>query len=211
MAVEPFDWSVIVVGYWNPAILTPSGIARRLFELDEGTPIAVEVPMDGLAPHRVRHEGIIVTAEPGRLTLTVEVPTLTNLSRARQIAIRAMEKLPETPLTAAGFNIRLKLDDPPEQLLNATTAGTNTLLSDAGFTIKTRTTRRSIEHGHGLLNLEIRQDDGADTKMEFNFHRQSSVMAELREWLETSCDDVKTVCSTVLDKLAGLVFEEAWQ
>ena len=211
MAAEPFDWNVVVVGYWNSAILTPSGIARRLFGLDEGTPIVVEVPMDGLAPHRVRHEEIIVTAEPGRLALTVEVPTLKNLERARQIAIRAMEKLPETPLTAAGFNIRLKLDDPPEQLLKATTADADTLLSDAGFTIKTRTTRRSIEHGDGLLNLEIRQDDGADTKIEFNFHRQSATLAELQEWLRTPCADVKTKCSTILEKLAGLTFEEAWQ
>lgn len=211
MSAEPFDWNVIVVGYWNPAILTPSGIARRLFELDQGTPIAVEVPMDGLAPHRVRHEGIIVTAEPGRLALTVEVPSLQNLERARQIAIGAMVKLPETPLTAAGFNIRLKLDDPPEQLLNATTAGTDALLSDAGFTIKTRTIRRSIEQGHGLLNLEIREDDGAETKIEFNFHRQSSAIGELREWLQMPCDDVRTVCATTLEKLAGLEFEEAWQ
>jgi len=211
MTIEPFDWNVVVVGYWNPAILTPSGIARRLFELDEGTPIAVEVPMDGLAPHRVRHDGIIVTAEPGRLALTVEVPTLTNLERARQIAIRAMDKLPETPLTAAGFNIRLKIDDPPEQLLKATTADADKLLSDASFRIKTMSIRRSIEHGHGLLNLEIRQGNSADTKIEFNFHRQSSALSELREWLETPCHGVKTVCSTILEKLAGLTFEEAWQ
>jgi hypothetical protein len=211
MAIETFDWSVVVAGYWNPAILTPSGIARRLFELDEGTPIAVEVPMDGLAPHRVRHDGIIVTAEPGRLALTVEVPGLANLERARQIAVRAITRLPETPLTAAGFNIRLKLDDPPEQLLNATTADAEKLLSDAGFLIKSRSLRRSIRIGDGLLNLDIRQGDGVDTKIEFNFHRQSSSLVELREWLETPCNDVKRVCSTILEKLAGLKFEEAWQ
>lgn len=211
MSVEPFDWNVVVVGYWNLAILTPSGIARRLFELDEGTPIAVEVPMDGHAAHRVRHEQIIVTAEPGRLALMVGVPSLHNLERARQIAIRAMEKLPETPLAGAGFNIRLKLDDPPEQLLSATTAGADTMLSDAGFTIKTRTIHRSIEKGHGFLNLEIRQDDGAETKIIFNFHRQSSVIGELREWLEMPCDDVKTACATTLEKLAGLEFKESWQ
>jgi hypothetical protein len=207
-AVEPFDWNVVVVGYWNPAILTPSGIARRLFELDEGTPIAVEVPMDGLAPHRVRHDGIIVTADSGRLAISLEVPNLKNLERARQIAIRAIEKLPETPLTAAGFNIRLKLDDPPKQLFEATAADLDKLLSDTDFSIKTMSIRRSIEYGQGLLNLDISQKDGGDMKMEFNFHRQSPVVAELREWLEISCDDVKTACATILEKLAGLEFKE---
>jgi hypothetical protein len=211
MAAEPFDWNVVVAGYWNPAILTPSWIARRLFELDEGTPIAVEVPMDGFAPHRVRHKGIIVTAETGRLVLMLEVPNLKNLEHARQIAIRAMEKLPETPLTAGGFNIRFKLDDPPEKLLKATTADVDKLLSDADFAIKTMSIRRSIEYGQGFLNLDISQKDGADTKMEFNFHRQSSVIAELRQWFETPCDDVKTVCTTILEKIAGLEFGEEWQ
>ena len=210
MPAEPFDWNVVVVGYWNPAILTPRGIARRLFELDEGTPIAVEVPIDGLAPHRVRHEGIVVTAEPGRLALTVEMPSLQNLERARQIAVRAMKNLPETPLTAAGFNIRLKLDDPPGQLLNATSAEADKLLSDAGFTIKTRAIRRSIEQGQGLLNLKIREDDGAETTIEFNFHRQSSAIEELQKWLQMPCDDVKAACAAALEKLAGLEFEEAW-
>jgi len=141
----------------------------------------------------------------------VEVPGLKTLERARQIAIRAMDQLPETPLTAAGFNIRLKLDDPPEQLLKATTAGVDELLSDANFTITTRSIRRSIEYGQGLLNLEIRQEDGADAKIQFNFHRQSSVVAELREWLEKPCGDVKKTCATILETLADLEFEEAWQ
>ena len=38
MTVEALDWNVVVAGFWNPAILTPSGIARRLFGLPEETP-----------------------------------------------------------------------------------------------------------------------------------------------------------------------------
>ncbi len=60
-----FDWDVVVVGFWNPAILTPAGIWKRLFELEQGTPVELEVPIDGLAPYRVSHEEITVTAERG--------------------------------------------------------------------------------------------------------------------------------------------------
>lgn len=211
MAVELFDWNVVVVGHWNPAILTPSGIARRLFELADGTSIVVEVPMDGLAPHRVRHDGIVVTAEPGRLVLTIETPTLTNLERARQIGARAVRSLPETPLTAAGFNIRLKLDDPPEQLLQYTAAAIDTSLSDAGFTIKSRSVRRSLEHGKGTLNLEVRQAGDAETKIELNFHRQCAEVAELCEWLETPVASIKDAFTAILDRVVGVPFQEAWQ
>lgn len=211
MRVEPFDWNVVAVGYWNRAILTPKGIITRLFELDEATPIMVEVPMDGLEPHRVRHDGIIVVAHHGRLTLTTETPTLANLERAKQIAIKAMNKLPETPVTAAGFNIRLKLDDPPELLLKATDAIIDKSLSDAGFAIKNWITRRSLEHGKGLLNLDIQQSDTAETLIEFNFHRQSTDISALREWLETPCEDIKTICSAILKDIAGLEFEETWE
>ena len=211
MAVELFDWNVVVVGYWNSAILTPSGIAKRLFELAEGTPIMVEVPMDGLAPHRVRHDGFIVTAEPGRLALTMETPTLTNLERARQIAARAVRALPETPLTAAGFNIRLKLDDAPERLLQDTAAAIDTSLSDAGLIIKSRSVRRSLEHGKGTLNLDVRQAGNGETKIELNFHRQCAEVAELCEWLETPATSIKDVFTTILDRVIGVPFQEAWR
>jgi hypothetical protein len=211
MAVELFDWNVVVVGYWNPAILTPTGIAKRLFDLAEGIPITVEVPMDGLAPHRVRHEGIVVTAEPGRLALTVETPTLTNLERARRIAVRAIKALPETPLTAAGFNIRLKLDDPPQRLLRDTAAAIDTSLSDVGLVIKSRSIRRSLEHGKGTLNLYVRQSVHAETRIELNFDRQCTVVDELCGWLETPSVEIKRAFTTILDRVCGVDFQESWQ
>jgi len=199
------------VGYWNLAILTPKGIVRRLLELKEETPITVEVPMDGLAPHRVRHEGIIIIAEHGRLTVATETPTIENLEQARQIAIKAIENLPETPLSAVGFNIRFKLDDPPDELLKATATVLANLLSDESLTIKTRKIRYSFEHGAGLVNLDIKQSDNTETTIEFNFHQQSSIPIELVEWLKISCEDVKDLCSTILKTVTGLEFEEAWQ
>ena len=210
MAVEPFDWNVVVVGYWNPAILTPSGIARRLFELPKGTPVMVEVPMDGLAPHRVRHDGVIVTAEPSRLTLTTEDPTLGNIERAKCIAARAINALPETPLTAAGFNLRLKVDDVPERLLEDTAAKLDALLSDAGFRITARVLQRSLEYGEGSLNLDVRQAADGEVRVGLNFHRQSSAIQDLCGWLEMPLDAIQKAFSRVLGTV-GLSFQEAWR
>lgn len=205
MNLEPFDWNVVIIGYWNPAILTPAGIGRRLFDLQEGTPLLVEVPIDGLAPHRVKHEGLTVTAEVGRLVVHADAPTYEVLERARKIAIRAMDKLPETPLTAAGFNIRTRIGEPSDELLAATTAGVDNLLSDAGFEIDARAIRRSVKCGDGLLNLNIQQ--GQDYRIELNFDRQSSKREELVSWLQFPIASVQKTVAQVFEKIVQVQLE----
>jgi hypothetical protein len=55
MALSPERWSVVIIGRWNRAILTPAGIAKRVFGEPETKLMDVEVPLDGLSPYRVRH------------------------------------------------------------------------------------------------------------------------------------------------------------
>ncbi len=46
MKGTPFDWNVVIIGSWNPAILTPQGITTRLLQLEAGTPVEVQVSLD---------------------------------------------------------------------------------------------------------------------------------------------------------------------
>ncbi|MBN2373783.1 hypothetical protein JXL19_08350 [bacterium] len=92
MGLNPYDWNVVVAGYWNRAILTPAGIARRLFGLEPNIPVMIEVPIDGLAPYRVTHEDLTVTAVMGRLTIYANTPSFKILDSARAIAIREQSK-----------------------------------------------------------------------------------------------------------------------
>ena len=197
--MEAFDWNVVVVGYWNPAILTPAGIGRRLFGLKEGTPVLIEVPLDGLAPHRVKHDGLTVTAERGQLTVLADDPKYAGLDRARAIAARAIGGLPETPLTAAGYNVRVRMEEPPSDLLTATKAPMDDLLSDASFTIESRGFYRSLSWKNGLLNLNIQH--GNDLRVDLNFHRQSTEQDELLSWLREPIAEVEEVVSRVFDEV----------
>ncbi len=199
VSLEAFNWNVVVAGYWNPAILTPAGIARRLFGLAEGTPILVEVPMDGLAPYRVRHDDLTVTAEMGRLVVSADVPRYDLLDRARAVSARAIDGLPETPLTAAGYNVRMKISEPPNDLLAASTCDLDALLSDAGFSIDSRGLRRSLKIGDGVLNLALQQ--GKDATVDLNFHRQSSKKDELVAWLNYPITEVEKIVSVMLEKV----------
>ncbi|MBK9039205.1 MAG: hypothetical protein IPL83_08600 [Bdellovibrionales bacterium] len=79
MNIEALDWSVVIAGYWNQAILTPAGIAYRLFKKPKDTPVQVEIPLDGIAPYRVRDGSIIIMAQPKRLHIIAEPPCYENL------------------------------------------------------------------------------------------------------------------------------------
>jgi len=199
MNVEPMNWNVVVVGYWNPAILTPAGIGRRLFGLPEGTPVLVEVPLEGLFPHRVKHDDLTVTAEMGRLVVSADTPTYVLLDRAKEVAARAIEKLPETPLTAAGYNVRLRIGDPSDELLAATACEIDDLLSDAEFSIESWNTRRVLKMDDGVLNLSIEKDK--DVTVELNFHRPSTKPDELVTWLKRPIIEVEKTVSLVLEKV----------
>lgn len=211
MAVSPTDWNVVVAGFWNPAILTPAGIAKRLFGLPEGTPILVEVPMDQLLPYRVKHEGVTITAEMGRLTIVTDTPNFNSLQSAMAIAARAIHELPETPFSAAGFNVRYKLDDAPDQLLTSTTPPIDGTISDAGFAIESRSIKRSLTFNAGILNLEIQSLKNSEVRIEFNFHRQERDKARLIEWLTTPIDEVKATVGKIMSGVAHLEYAEGNQ
>jgi len=199
MNLNPFDWNVVIVGYWNRAILTPAGIGRRLFGLEEGTPVLVEVPMDGLGPHRVKYSDLTVTAETGRLVVHADIPKYDLLDRARKAAILAMKSLPETPLIAAGFNVRVRIKDPSDELLTSLTSGLDNALSDAGFEIYSRSLRRKLKFKDGTLNLDV--EEGDDFRVIFNFDRQSSKKEDLIAWLQLPVAEIEDVVSSVFEKV----------
>ncbi len=197
MVLQGYDWSVILAGFWNRAILTPAGIAKRLFGLEKGTPILVEVAMDGLGPPRVRHDQLTVISDIARLIIQADEPQYIHLDNARRIGVKAIQGLPETPLTAVGYNVRIKIEDPPDSLLTAIHARLDDNLSDANFTIDSCTLSRTMKWKEGMLNLEVKRTE--DLRVEFNFHRQSSSPEELIKWLQVPIEEIREAITTIFD------------
>ena len=141
MPMVPVEWSVVIVGRWNRGILTPTGIITRLFEEPLGTPFSVEVPADAIGPPRVHHAGLMVTADWGRLVVELEENNFAQLGKAAAIAVIAIESLPVTPISAAGFNIcyRTSLDDPKAtQVVAAMAQNWDVQLERAGHSVVSR-------------------------------------------------------------------------
>jgi len=212
MKTKPFRWDVVIAGYWNRAILTPNGIAKRLFKLPKGTGIEVFIPVDALESPQVKHEGIVVKVEERRLIIATEKPSYESLNKAMQTGCNALQDLPETPVLAAGFNVRFAIEDYPHEFEEIIQSGIDTHLSDAGYEIVSRGLTRKIRFKDGIfekgiLNLYAHRGEDSLIKIELNFHRDSKETKDLTDWLNVSAVDLETEIMAIL-KNSSLNLEE---
>jgi len=202
MDLEPRDWSVVVVARWNLAILTPAGIGKYVFGLPADVPMEVLVPMDGLSPYIVRHpkDGIRAKTEQLRLLIEPEQMNYDTLDRAKQAAVCALTLLPVTPVVAAGINVGFGSPEPLEEVLRLLDSDIDRELTDATFTVASRTVVRSLKHGDGLLNVSISVGEKG-SRLLCNFHRQSDQHEHLRDWLGAPVADIRSTVERLFGAL----------
>jgi hypothetical protein len=207
MSLEAYDWSVIVAGRWNRAILTPQGIAARLFGLNRDTPIEVEVPIDSLGPYRVSHDGLTVMATGVHLVVEPEHDAYSDLERAMRIGRTAVERLPETPLAAVGINVRYRTSDPGPGLQDLIAQTWDADLSDQLFRIRSRSVGRSIEWNEGQINIVVAAESG-QYQIQFNIERRSELQADHIAWLNRDICEIRDAVLRVLVTTMHIPSEE---
>lgn len=199
MPITPHDWSVVIVGQWNPAILTPSGIARRLFKLDQGTPVDVAIALDTIAPPRVTHEKITVLAGKERLIIQLDQPSYPQLVIAMQTGVSALQNLPETPLVAVGITVRFSADSQIEALRAVTSNSEfDNRLSDQNLVICGRALTRVLDWEAGKLNIAIEEDQSGSFEILFNFELRSTDASQHIRWLQTEITKIENKVSCLL-------------
>ena len=204
MSFRPFDWNVVILGAWNRAIFTPQWIAEFLFEVPKNRPVEVEVPLNVPTPPKVKHEGIAVSVGAGLLEVSAEPCDFDTLERTCACACRALQQLPRTPVSAAGFNVRYRCDEAPVELLQAIACDIDDAISDAELRIVRRDVTRRLLWGDGVINTEIGVDESGLTSIALNFHKNSVEHSELKRWLETPIGGVKVRTETLLAALPGV-------
>ena len=197
--LTPKEWSAVVVGRWNRAILTPSGIAKRLFHLEEGTPVAVFVAIDALDPPQVKHEGFSVVAGWDRLIVQPETCDFEGLQKAMAIACRAMENLPETPVIAAGMNVKYNSSEALEALQQITRhEWWDAQLSDRRYEIAGRSLIRALKWSEGQINFSVAEEPTGAFLVQLNFHRESTSVDDLKKWVSTPISEINDQVKQVL-------------
>lgn len=192
MALEPYNWNIIIVGYWNRAILTPQGIATRLFGLSPETPIEIEVPIDTLGPFRVTHDQMTVSVQLNRLVIEPAQCEFQELQRAKEIARQSIDGLPETPLDAVGINVRYRSQEPNDALIAILANQWDNDISDQDFQIRGRNISRSLDWNDGKINVSVSQTD-AESKVVINIERTSKVKDDHLAWLDRDIDKIREV------------------
>ena len=205
MSLHPYDWSVVIVGRWNPTILTPARIAKYIFKM-EGDPARLEigVPIDGVEPYQVKHpeDNIIVMADDRRLRIILIKMDYPTLDKAKSLAINALNWLPYTPLSAAGFNVRFQTTDYLEKLDELTKKDDiDEPLIRLYSKIADRSITRMLDYKNGKINLVITSKNGGYEVL-FNFHQDSDDKDKLIEWLNTPIKDVASEVDKILKAFA---------
>ena len=204
MSLVPVDWSVVIVGRWNRAILTPAGIGKRLFELPEGTPVEVMLAIDAIAPPRVSHDGIIVVAGNDRLMIQPESCEYVDLDRARQLAKKALCELPETPISGVGINIRFKSEESELALDKIIDSTWDDELSDNDYSIQERGVKRSLAWQNGTINISITSNENGKQFVQFNFDMQALDVATQNQWLDVPIGHIQSEVKKILFATMGL-------
>ena len=207
--MQPRDWNAVVLGYWNPAILNPAGILERLFGLPRTTPVEIEVPMDGVSPLRVVKDGCRVSVDADKLVVSAIEADYASLQTAAGLAEKAVAALPETPVTAAGLNLRFSLEQLPAGLLSSGSSDLDAGLSDDGLQITRWTIGRKLQYGaNGVVNIKLQQDAAEGGYIEINFHLGATDHGKLAGWLRERQQDVEPESMRLLAAMGLLEPEE---
>jgi hypothetical protein len=204
--LEPTKWNVVVVASWNRAILTPSGIATRLFNLPDGAAVEVYIPVERLEPAKVVYDGMGITVASSRLDINVENPSFQGMDRAKAIAAKALTCLPETPASAAGYNFRFQV--PVEGLdILAAFGEPNRRLADKGFPPLSYGLSHQVQFQSGVINSKLEIREGL-LSVELNLHTDSREHEQLKNWLEVPMPDVKAAILRYTEALGLPKWEE---
>lgn len=202
MALEPTDWSVVVAGRWNPAILTPSGIASRLFELTEETLVEVQVPINMPAPPRVTYDGQMVSVSSSKLIIKPKQPTLSALKHSLTLGRRALGSLPATPVSAAGYNLNFQTGDSLDALVEAHESPIDGGLAELGYTASESALRRDVPFQDGTLSLTLTHS-ASGHRIDMNFAQQSQDAETLSAWLEVNLEHLEDAVKGLLSRGVG--------
>jgi hypothetical protein len=206
MPLEPFDWNVVIAGFWNRAILTPGWIANNLFGVPEGTELQIDVPVHVVGPIRVTYNGIVVVPTAGQLIVEAQASSYQSLGQSMAIALRAVNELPKTPFGAVGYNIRFKGPAADRELQPALDLLRHTC--DDRFALDGREIRKrnhswAVPFLNGIANLAATLEDDV-VKVTINYELQAHDQTTMAAWLTTPIEQIESETRHLLGNLLGL-------
>jgi hypothetical protein len=169
-------WTIVLLGGWNMAILTPQWISEHLVK-QSTVDIEVLVTPGNQPQIRYKASDFVLTPSPQRLVFNMLRATDEVLLRLEAMVIRLLGALPHTPVSATGVNFRFSEDEDIRDLTHSFDFGDSTALADFGATVSATELLRSLSYEDTTINFKlIHQID--KIVFDFNFHNNVQPTAD---------------------------------
>jgi hypothetical protein len=179
------DSNLIIVGAWNPAIISPFWLHQQFPDLLPGEHFDAEFLVQPTVSVRFKINDIQIDPSNGRLTLSPATNDEERLRFLPRLAHAISERLPHTPVIAMGFNFVFRVEANRRLAIDKFLDERGQGELYAGLGLATRTGRQvthSFALTQGMLNItyEYRPDE---TKVNFNFHHAVTGGQQVRDVL----------------------------
>lgn len=196
------DWTVVMVGQWNPAIFTPDWVAHNLLHVEN---VEAQLAVGPLTTNvRYQTETLLVIPQQDRLIIggrNTEEATLLEMERCSKAVL---ELLGHTPIRALGINFGFIESDPPIEILRTFDLADAGVLADAGYQVRATDITRSIEIGSTILKLKISLSDEGTVRFHFNFTSQVANSQQAAELLRGRVLDFRNRALDILSAVFNL-------
>lgn len=164
------QWSLVIAGRWNTAILSPAWLAKEVFRQAE---IGILFPVLGFGPTIFQAEDIKIIVSDDSVIFIPQKDSDEILAHIEEAGRHILNALPHTPIIAFGENFHYIVEGLPSQLDNVLKF-TDTEQLNANGKIGEISLVRTINLETCQLNLKIVSD--GTCRIELNYHYATKPM-----------------------------------
>ena len=190
--------SIVIVGYWNRMIFSPSWVAEKLLKVREVESLA---SLDRSVPVIMRSRGIELLLTETRLQIKPTDEGDEFLRAAEEVAKTAASLLPNTPVSAVGINFGTK-NSRAERLIELFNYRDDGDLHEAGWEIRACSLKRELHHNNEVLKLSMVLEDG-EAYILGNFHRSVQNCPDVVPLLENRAVDLSKSFEQLIETVYG--------
>ncbi len=173
-------WTIVIVGSWNIAILNPDWLGRNVLDRPQ---VEVELLVGPMRPQiKVATPLVSIVSEATRVVLNARQTADESVSATENVAVRLLEKLPETPVTGVGVNFAFSEKSIPAELAELFQIRDTGKISDENLEIKATTISRRLSYDDRDLNLQMTQAN--ELSFAFNYHKTVASAVAARDALQ---------------------------
>ncbi|MGA2059554.1 MAG: hypothetical protein ABSG67_03660 [Thermoguttaceae bacterium] len=158
------QWSLVIAGRWNTAILSPAWLAKEVFKQAD---IGIMFPVLGFGPTIFQAEDIKIIVSNDSVTFIPQKDSDELLARIEDAGRHILDTLHHTPIIAFGENFHYIVEGLPSQLADVLKFTDTEQLSTQGK-IGEISLIRTINLDSCQLNLKIVSDGSC--RIELNYH-----------------------------------------